>query len=136
MVLTLDGFDETEMTALRAIWTEESAMQIERFHMNADRYLFDFDRCTYAKGWAQLDTPQDASYFGNWVNPTELKLCSYTEGDVTITTCTTAEEFAAEVRRACEWYAHNDGKPGRIDPGFGEDMKARFEALGLGDVLH
>lgn len=111
-------------------------MKVERSFQEADRYLFDFKLCTYAKGWAQLDTAQDAWYFGNWVNPTERKLVSYAEGDMAITTCETDEEFATAVREACEWHRQRDGRLGRIDPGLDPAMKATFEALGLGDCLH
>ena len=34
----------------------------------ADRYLYDFKVLTIDKGWAQLDSRQDASYYGHW-NP-------------------------------------------------------------------
>lgn len=39
------------------------------FECMSDRYKYDFRLCTSANGWAQLDTKQDASYFGNWINP-------------------------------------------------------------------
>lgn len=29
-----------------------------------DRYRYDFDLCSCARGWAQADTAQDASWFG------------------------------------------------------------------------
>lgn len=34
-----------------------------------DRYVYDFGKCSYAKGWAQVDTRQDASYYGTWDEP-------------------------------------------------------------------
>ena len=36
---------------------------------STDRYVYDFSVCTYEKGWAQIDTRQDASYYGTWTNP-------------------------------------------------------------------
>jgi len=101
-----------------------------------DRYVFDFRVCTSDKGWAQLDTAQDASYFGNWVNPFTRELLSYAEGDVVRQTCESDEEFVRVVRERCEWYAEHDGKRPGIDPGFSADLKAAFERLGLGDWLH
>jgi hypothetical protein len=37
MVLTLDGFDQAEMSALRAIWTEEPAMSYGTTKQEAER---------------------------------------------------------------------------------------------------
>ena len=113
------------------------AIEIKRsFIGDAERYLFDFKVCTYAKGWAQFDTRQDASYYGNWINPTTRELLSFAEGDVARTTCDTDEEFVAEVTRAAEWHLANDGKRPGIDPGLGDTMRAHFERLGLGAWLH
>ena len=44
-------------------------MQIERTNENADRYKYDFDVCHFGKGWAQIDTSEDAYYYGQWANP-------------------------------------------------------------------
>ena len=38
-------------------------MKITREFCPGDRYLYDFGLCSYKKGWAQVDTAQDASYF-------------------------------------------------------------------------
>ena len=38
-------------------------MKITREFAPADRYVYDFGLCSYEKGWAQVDTAQDASYF-------------------------------------------------------------------------
>ena len=51
------------------------------FDPMTDRYSFDFKLCTPKNGWAQVDTSQDASYFGTWANPFERKTVSYCEGD-------------------------------------------------------
>lgn len=102
----------------------------------ADRYLYDFGACSYAKGWAQMDTRQDASYYGNWVSPVRRELFSYCEGDTTLTRCDTDGEFAAAVREAANWHKQSGYWLG-IDPGFKKDgFREKFEALGLGDLLH
>ena len=44
-------------------------MKTEKNFIEADRYLFDFYHCSTKKGYAQLDTSQDASYYGTWTNP-------------------------------------------------------------------
>jgi hypothetical protein len=105
------------------------------FNGDTDRYAFDFKLCTAAKGYAQLDTAQDASYFGNWINPTERRLVSYTEGDITIITCESDEEFVAEVKRTCELYLEHDGERPGIDP-FTDALKAEFVRLGLSEWFH
>lgn len=101
----------------------------------ADRYVYDFGACNYKRGWAQMDTGQDAPYYGNWANPQERKLFSYCEGDTCLTECESAEEFAAEIRRTAQWHIENTGKFG-IDAMCDPDMIAEFAALGLSDLLH
>ena len=73
-------------------------MKTTREFAPADRYLYDFGLCSVANGWAQFDTAQDASYFGNWINPDRRMMFSYAEGDTTLVECETDEEFAAHVR--------------------------------------
>ena len=41
-------------------------MKITREFCPGDRYVYDFGLCNHEKGWAQVDTAQDASYFGKW----------------------------------------------------------------------
>ncbi len=59
-------------------------MKIVREFAQADRYVYDFGSCSYANGFAQIDTRQDASYFGTWCSPERRMIVNYCEGDVTI----------------------------------------------------
>ena len=111
------------------------AIEIIREFAPADRYVYDFGACSYKKGWAQIDTRQDAPYYGTWTNPDRREIFNYCEGDTTLTRCGTDDEYAAEVRRCAEWNKEAGYWMG-IDPGFGEEMKARFVALGLVELLH
>lgn len=101
----------------------------------SNRYQFDFKLCTYAKGWAQLDTSQDASYFGTWINPSERKIANYCEGDVTIQAADTDEELVSLVVDIKAWNDQNGHRFIGIDPGFGEDMQRQLVAAGLGAYL-
>ena len=111
-------------------------MQKIREFSPADRYLYDFKVCTVAKGWAQFDTAQDASYFGNWVNPERREWFTYAEGDTCLTRCDTDAEFAVYCRETFAWYVKNDGRRPGIDPGMDDALKARFVSLGLAELLH
>jgi len=111
-------------------------MKITREFAPADRYLYDFGLCSYEKGWAQVDTAQDASYFGTWANPTRLMIFSYCEGDTTLKEAASPEEFAAELWEIDAWNRAHGYGPVRIDPGFDPVMRAAFEGLGLADILH
>jgi len=111
-------------------------MKITREFAPADRYRYDFGPCSYEHGFAQIDTAQDASYFGTWANPSTLVIFSYCEGDTTHTQCESVEEFAAELRSIDAWNVENGHGPARIDPGLNPAMKEAFERIGLADLLH
>ena len=111
-------------------------MKITREFCPGDRYVYDFGLCSYENGWAQVDTAQDASYFGTWANPTRLMIFSYCEGDTTLKEAASPEEFTAELREIDAWNRAHGYGPARIDPGFDPEMKASFVALGLVAMLH
>ncbi len=102
----------------------------------ADRYLYDFGACSISKGWAQIDTSQDASYFGQWINPAKFQIFCYCEGDLILTTCETAQELQAEIATMKEWNTRQGHRFMGIDPGFSEALKASLVNAGLGEYLH
>jgi len=111
-------------------------MKITRERCPDDRYLHDFGLCSYENGWAQVDTAQDASYFGTWANLTRLLVFNYCAGDTTLKEAESSEEFSAELREIDALNrAHGYGQV-QIDPGFDPAMKRAFEGLGLADMLH
>lgn len=111
-------------------------MKTERKFLPADRYVYDFGPCSVKNGFAQIDTSQDASYFGTWANPQTLVIVSYCEGDVTIQTADNAQEFANELRNIKAWNDNNDHTFKGIDPGLNSDIESAFASLGLDDLLH
>jgi hypothetical protein len=111
-------------------------MKVNREFYPSDRYVYEFGLCSYEKGWAQVDTAQDASYFGTLANPTRLIIFSYCEGDTTLKEAASPEEFAAELREIDAWHRAHGYGPERIDPGFDPTMKAAFVVLGLEEMLH
>jgi len=111
-------------------------MKTIREFVPADRYVYDCGPCSCAKGFAQVDTPQDASYFGTWASPSRRMVVSYCEGDVTTEICENDAEFVALLREIDQWnIEHQDGHA-KIDPGLGPELKAAFEQIGLADMLH
>lgn len=105
------------------------------FDCMTDRYKWDFKLCTPNKGWAQLDTTQDAPYFGNWINPLTRQLMSYCEGDTTFTECEDDADFIATVRECCEWHKERGYFLG-IDSMCAPSIEAAIDRLGLGIYLH
>ncbi len=80
------------------------AKRIKRdFLGDCDRYGFDV-RLKADDGWQQYDTDQDAWYFGCWVNPVSFQTVTYAEGDFTLVTVDTAEEFNQEIKEMNEFY--------------------------------
>ncbi len=97
--------------------SEEDPMKITRdFRPLTDRYAFDTGPCSYANGFAQIDTRQDASYYGTWCSPVARTIVSFCEGDVTTTVCETDAEFVEQLREAARW---ND------EAGYGPDEDRR-----------
>lgn len=112
------------------------AIEIQRsFALGTDRYRFDCKTCSYAKGWAQVDTKQDASYYGTWTNPELRQIFNYAEGDLTLTKCDTDEEYKQAIAEMVNWNKKSGYWIG-IDVGFEPEMRARFVALGLEELLH
>ena len=105
----------------------------DSFIQDVERYDFDRQLC-WAKGstWAQVDTDQDAWYYGNWANPVTRSIVSYAEGDLTITRCDTDEEFCSELNVMAIWHATQDSYL-RIDPK--DQHESLWLELGLGHLL-
>ena len=101
--------------------------------IRGERYQFDFGPCTVSKGFAQLDTKNDAPYFGMWASVREKKIISFVEGDLYVTIADTIEEFCAEMRRTAEFYG---SEWLGIDTGFNRELAPEYEEIGLGDLLH
>ena len=56
-------------------------MKTQKSFCNSDRYVFDYDMCSFKKGFAQIDTTEDASILETGVNFKSLELVTYCEGD-------------------------------------------------------
>jgi hypothetical protein len=111
-------------------------MKTEELFISGDRYLFDFRLCSNKKGFAQVDTSQDASYYGTWANPFDLVIVTYVEGDLKTQTANSPEEFRAEIYRIKEFTEKFGYEFLGIDPGFNGDLKQKFIDLGLENLLH
>ena len=105
------------------------------FIANGDRYRFDFRICSPGHGFAQIDTGQDAWYFGTWANPTKLIIVNYAEGDLTTWEAETMQEFVDQIRNVKKWNDEN-GHSFAIDPMERDEIREGFDAMGLGDLLH
>jgi hypothetical protein len=104
----------------------------------SDRYEFDWGECSLDKGWAQVDSRQDAWYFGTWANPTTRKMLTYVEGDITRYECESDAEFVQHIIGWVGWMNDRGWGPVQIDPGFNHEneIATRFKQLGLGHLLH
>lgn len=110
-------------------------MQIDHsFIIDGDRYAFDA-KLTTSNGYAQIDTDQDAWYYGNWCNPWKREIVTYAEGDLTIITAETDEEFVKQIRDMESWNKKS-GRGMGIDPWFNEKLVSKFEEIGLSDLIH
>ena len=110
-------------------------MKTKRFFQPADRYHYDFKFATFRDGYAQIDTEQDASYYGTWANPFKREIINYAEGDHTIQTAGDEQEFVDEIREIKEWSEGLGYRFIGIDPGSNKELKQKFIEIGLGDLL-
>jgi hypothetical protein len=103
----------------------------DSFHNDGDRYILDFGECSVSKGFAQVDTDQDAWYFGTWANPKTLRVVQYAEGDLSILDFDNKTEFAQWLwdMAAAEYFKGIDGM-------LNDELIKGFRALGLGRLLH
>ena len=109
--------------------------RVTEFLMNADRYQFDFGECSASNGFAQIDTTEDAWYYGTWANPYDLKFMSYAEGDLTRESYDSLDDFVARIREYHQWALKMQLWKG-IGPGLDPSAVARWKEIGLGDLLH
>ena len=105
------------------------------FIENGDRYRFDGGECSAKNGYAQIDTKQDAWYYGQWANPSKLRIVAYVEGDVIRQQAESPEEFVEALYKLRDFHNEYDQFLG-IDCMLNPDIKAEFEKLGLGELLH
>ena len=101
-----------------------------------DRYKFDFDTCSSSKGYAQVDTEQDASYHGIWANPFKMIVVSYVEGDVYTNTAENIDEFIDEINKIKTFTEEYGYAFFGIDPMDKKEIKNKFVEIGLGHLLH
>jgi hypothetical protein len=112
-------------------------VEIQRgFTLGASRYKFDSGICSLAAGYAQVDTRQDASYYGTWASPSARTIVCFAEGDVITTVCGTDEEFVEQMRGLETWTNDMGYGPLKVDAGMSEELIAQFTKLGLADLLH
>jgi len=107
---------------------------IDRTFMPSDRYAYDWTLKS-ADGWAQIDTTQDASYYGTWTNPFTREFVNYCEGDITKAKSDTDEEYVFHLREHIKWNQDNDYFVG-IDPMMSPSLTTRLQELGLADCFH
>lgn len=107
------------------------AITITRTHSN-DGSRYEIDAMLCPAGWAQLDTAEDAAWHGIWAHPAHRTVSTYCEGDITVTTADTDEEFCAEIRRIARFHQQNDGWL-RIDPMLGD--RQQWQRLELADLM-
>ena len=97
------------------------------------RYIFDN---RLPSDYAQLDTSEDASWYGNWASAQRLTFISYAEGDCVITKCETVEEFKEEFKSFLSFCDRIGYEFLGIDPGWLSPNKDQWHKIGLNEFLH
>jgi hypothetical protein len=108
----------------------------------SSEFIIDGCRYQYDGGlpadFAQLDTSEDASYYGNWASAKRLVLFSYCEGDCTTTICETREEFKAEIEKFQAFCDRVGYRFLGIDPGWTHtpEKLQPWDDCGLSHLIH
>ena len=110
--------------------------RIEEFMEGIERYYFDFGECSYHLGYAQVDTSDDAPYFGIWTNPTSLTTVKYIEGDVYRDIAESVEEYVEYIRQMKTNFENGGREFKGIDPMLDAGISNRFKEIGLGELIH
>jgi hypothetical protein len=98
---------------------------------DGDRYAYDFGLCA---DFAQVNTSEDASWFGIWACPSRLVVFTFCEGDCSTVQCDTPAEFCDEIHRVRDFAERQGGFLG-VDPGTDAAKVQAWRALGLGELL-
>ena len=97
----------------------------EFFVSGGDRYCFDN---SMGKDWIQADNEQDDWYYGEWINPFDLMMVNYLEGDIYCTTFSSQADFVTHVKRPDDNFKGLDAWDDR--------RKEQLVNMGLADFLH
>lgn len=111
---------------------EEAKEQLgyDEFRPDLNRYYFDNGECNPVHtDFCQIDTWQDASYFGIWADPVGLQVVKFIESEVYRNEFDSEEAFAEEVRSVLE-HNRQDGGHASVDP-YGN--QADWKRLGFGE---
>ena len=101
----------------------------------SNRYQYDFGLCSHRNGFAQIDTAQDAEYYGNWINPTQRILFTYMEGECITMEFDTDDEMKSEILELSAWH-NDDGGKFKIDGMCNDEIINKFTDIGLSHLLH
>jgi hypothetical protein len=97
---------------------EEAQQQLgyDEFRPDLNRYFFDNGECNPAEtNFCQLDTWQDASYFGIWADPVGLRVVKFIESEVYRHEFDSEAAFCEKVRSTLEHNRQGEGHAS-IDP--------------------
>ena len=92
------------LLAEAAASSDEKGHQTRQIFLSGERYLFDARLDLSDGAWAQLDTEDDASYFGIWVNKTARRILLFAEGDLSFTQCADAASYDAQMAAICSFH--------------------------------
>jgi hypothetical protein len=113
-------------------------MTKETHNVSGDRYECDWT--LLKQGFFQIDTDQDASYYGNWINPERKIKVSFIEGDLIIIKYDNDQEMIQDLKE-CDEYESEVSERNRgikIDIGLKDRDRIHqmFQNLGLEQYVH
>ena len=105
-------------------------MTRQDIYVGGNRYRYDFRLCRYSDGWLQIDSYQDASYYGHWLHLSQRIFIGFAEGDEYVITFDSVDEMCTYVRDWIE-YERDLGYIAWIDE---YHQMEELKAIGLDDL--
>lgn len=110
------------------------------FASDGNRYEIDRGPCSYANGFCQIDTDQDAGWYGTWTSPERRIIATYAEGDIIVEKAEDDYEYRKALVNHLTSHSHvNPNRPhAMIDIGLTRSAEFRemFVSLGLASYIY
>jgi hypothetical protein len=95
-----------------------------------DRYQIDFSMVGATGGYVQIDTVEDASWFGMWLDSRSRRLVIFAEGDLEVRSYDSDADLVTDLEHLDRRYVSEGRRGLRFDP-WTDELTAAVNAMGV-----